>query len=358
MKAITIHQPWAWLIAEGVKPYENRSWKTAYRGPLAIHVGAPSTWKEAAVVATLDDLVESGMLPADRRPTLEVLRGELGQVIAVSELRDCKTSEEAKAGPGGAWVNDSGFAFDLADVRRVKPIALTGKQQLFNVEDDVAEQLQADAGEGRTEPMAPPTYAITWEELVGEKPTARPRSNDEEKAAQRGHARRVDGYTEADLERADRGVYQHRPHGDLPLEQKWAVRVTMPGGAVLYDSARVGDDGLFELESEAWAHLNAWDVAQAERHQTREVLRAARRNMLPERLDESDGARDVMERHKAQVQKLIKECHDDSLTLRAEARDPEVAITMDQGAFVVAPAKSLTDGTIGRRWWGAAKVEG
>lgn len=39
MKAITITQPWATLIAQGHKRIETRSWSTTYRGPLAIHAG-------------------------------------------------------------------------------------------------------------------------------------------------------------------------------------------------------------------------------------------------------------------------------------------------------------------------------
>lgn len=37
MKAITTWQPHASLIAIGAKPIESRSWRTQYRGPLAIH---------------------------------------------------------------------------------------------------------------------------------------------------------------------------------------------------------------------------------------------------------------------------------------------------------------------------------
>jgi hypothetical protein len=37
MKALTVQQPWATLIAVGAKQIETRSWKTDYRGPLAIH---------------------------------------------------------------------------------------------------------------------------------------------------------------------------------------------------------------------------------------------------------------------------------------------------------------------------------
>ena len=39
MKALTITQPWATLIAIGAKRFETRGWSTPYRGPLAIHAG-------------------------------------------------------------------------------------------------------------------------------------------------------------------------------------------------------------------------------------------------------------------------------------------------------------------------------
>lgn len=39
MKALTLHQPWASLVALGVKRIETRSWSTSYRGALAIHAG-------------------------------------------------------------------------------------------------------------------------------------------------------------------------------------------------------------------------------------------------------------------------------------------------------------------------------
>jgi ASCH domain len=37
MKALSVRQPWAWLIIAGHKDVENRSWTTTYRGPLLIH---------------------------------------------------------------------------------------------------------------------------------------------------------------------------------------------------------------------------------------------------------------------------------------------------------------------------------
>jgi len=40
MKALTLWQPWATLMAIGAKRWETRSWRMAYRGPLAIYAAA------------------------------------------------------------------------------------------------------------------------------------------------------------------------------------------------------------------------------------------------------------------------------------------------------------------------------
>ena len=44
MKALTICQPYAEMIANHEKPIENRTWPTSYRGPLAIHAGKSRAW--------------------------------------------------------------------------------------------------------------------------------------------------------------------------------------------------------------------------------------------------------------------------------------------------------------------------
>lgn len=40
MKALTLWQPWASLVALGEKRVETRCWSTKYRGPIAIHAAA------------------------------------------------------------------------------------------------------------------------------------------------------------------------------------------------------------------------------------------------------------------------------------------------------------------------------
>lgn len=43
MKALSIKQPWASLIAHGIKDIENITWKTQFRGRIFIHAsGTPA----------------------------------------------------------------------------------------------------------------------------------------------------------------------------------------------------------------------------------------------------------------------------------------------------------------------------
>jgi hypothetical protein len=39
LKALSVQQPWAWLLAHGHKDVENRSWRTKHRGEFLIHAG-------------------------------------------------------------------------------------------------------------------------------------------------------------------------------------------------------------------------------------------------------------------------------------------------------------------------------
>ena len=47
MKALSIKQPWASLIAHGIKDIENRTWKTHFRGKIYIHASAKSAGNTA-----------------------------------------------------------------------------------------------------------------------------------------------------------------------------------------------------------------------------------------------------------------------------------------------------------------------
>jgi hypothetical protein len=61
VKALTLWQPWATLIAIGAKTIETRSWATDYRGPLAIHAAKRSPRLNELTPEIEDALVAAGV---------------------------------------------------------------------------------------------------------------------------------------------------------------------------------------------------------------------------------------------------------------------------------------------------------
>lgn len=82
MRALSLTQPWATLIATGQKSIETRNWATAYRGPLAIHAakGYPAEAQRF-----------TGILFGDGRLTE---RPPLGAVVAVAWLVSIRKTED------------------------------------------------------------------------------------------------------------------------------------------------------------------------------------------------------------------------------------------------------------------------
>lgn len=85
MKAITLTQPWATLMAYRCKQIETRSWYTDYRGPIAIHaaaglgpVGGRRGLRALCECAPFDSVLESIGFDADSLP--------LGVVLATGAL--------------------------------------------------------------------------------------------------------------------------------------------------------------------------------------------------------------------------------------------------------------------------------
>lgn len=124
MKALSIRQPWAWLIAHGYKDVENRTWATPFRGRFLLH--ASKTFDldgEAWVRATFPAIP----LPA---------RGEIatGGIVGEAVLTDCV--EGAHPSP---WFNGA-VAFVL-DQRRALPFApCKGRLGFFDVPGELAGQ--------------------------------------------------------------------------------------------------------------------------------------------------------------------------------------------------------------------------
>lgn len=83
MKALTLRQPWASLVAVGAKRIETRSWLTKYRGPLAIHAAATRIRSGDIRRKRLPPEIEKALLPAAAARVAREWPGELGRGVPV-----------------------------------------------------------------------------------------------------------------------------------------------------------------------------------------------------------------------------------------------------------------------------------
>lgn len=128
--AITVHQPWAELLALGLKDVENRGWETDYRGALAIHAGL--RWVEGDVVACLDELEAVEIITRAQRPSLEIMRAHLGHVIGVGDMFDCSPADTHPS----AWAIPGSWAFSIRSMRRLPdPVRVRGERGLFELQE-------------------------------------------------------------------------------------------------------------------------------------------------------------------------------------------------------------------------------
>lgn len=99
MKAITIKQPWASLIATGLKDIENRSWKTNYRGRVLIHAAA-SPVKEG--LAALNNKQLFDLMQRENWET-EFENLPNGAIVGSVEIVDCVQNHPSKWAQEGFW---------------------------------------------------------------------------------------------------------------------------------------------------------------------------------------------------------------------------------------------------------------
>lgn len=117
MKALSIRQPWAWLIAHGFKPVENRTWHTSYRGDILIHAGL--VWDGqglASVLATFPEM-------RSRLPQ----QFDLGGIVGRAQLRDCVQQHPSP------WFTGP-YGFVLAEPQPLPFVRMPGQLSMFDVD--------------------------------------------------------------------------------------------------------------------------------------------------------------------------------------------------------------------------------
>jgi hypothetical protein len=159
IKAISLWQPWASAIALGAKTIETRSWRTSYRGPLAIHAAKRLNQAELIHLSciwgwqgALKPLIDKCPVRNNSKFLEDVL--PFGAIVAVCNLVDCRptgsfTQKEldTRRRPEGEYaelyvwtermMGDFGlerFGWVLENIRAIEPFPVTGRQGLFEVE--------------------------------------------------------------------------------------------------------------------------------------------------------------------------------------------------------------------------------
>lgn len=127
MKALSIRQPWAWLIIYGGKDIENRTWNTKFRGRFLVHASAGCTkkqWAEAVSFALKAGVIKH---PADVPPINEL---ELGCIIGSVELADCVDTSDSPW-----YMGHKGFVLKNPTPTPITPYK--GRLGFFEVADDL-----------------------------------------------------------------------------------------------------------------------------------------------------------------------------------------------------------------------------
>lgn len=134
MKALTLTQPWAQLVAIGAKKIETRSWSTNYRGWLAIHAGKSKPAYARHYTHNSESIVDA--FAGTRMTFYNMPRGV---IVAVAQLIACRP---ILGDPETAGEKDFGdftpgrFAWYLENVIVVDPvIPCQGTLGLFDVPD-------------------------------------------------------------------------------------------------------------------------------------------------------------------------------------------------------------------------------
>src|ERR1043165_1458437 len=160
MKALTLTQPWATLIAIGAKRIETRSWGTDFHGQIAIHavkglspVGGKRGLADQCTMAAFADALRRGGYALGAETYLNDKPLPLGAIVAVAVLDrvrriDMKLRAEVMAQtitPNEIDFGDytSGrYAWFLESVLPLaEPIPCNGALSLWDVPEDVNRQI-------------------------------------------------------------------------------------------------------------------------------------------------------------------------------------------------------------------------
>lgn len=119
-KALSIRQPWAWLITHGYKDVENRTWNTRFRGLCYIHASRMLDVKGLEYLKVMHPEI----------PLPEPCEYQLGGIIGEVELTHVIRPGEP---PQSDWHEEGLYGFYLRSPRPLPLRPLRGRQGFFNI---------------------------------------------------------------------------------------------------------------------------------------------------------------------------------------------------------------------------------
>jgi hypothetical protein len=144
MKALSLTQPWAWLVLHGGKNIENRRWNTQFRGEFLLHAAKGMKRADYESAQQLADQL-LGYQFAHDMPLPEQL--ERGGIVGVAELFDVVPPEKdlPESFRGSIrWHFPEQFGFRLRNVRPLPFLPCKGALGFwgnFEIRDGKAVQL-------------------------------------------------------------------------------------------------------------------------------------------------------------------------------------------------------------------------
>ena len=133
MKAVTISQPYASIIASGEKWIENRTWPTSYRGAIAIHAGKGTQYLDKDELKEYPSgcVIAVGKLVACIDLTKIECMGHLPEyqderIPGTKNITWAKALEHEHCEGPWCWI--------LEDVRAVEHVPVRGAQGLWEYE--------------------------------------------------------------------------------------------------------------------------------------------------------------------------------------------------------------------------------
>lgn len=143
IKALSVKQPWAWLLRKGHKNIENRSWKTNYRGWFFIHTGQqPDVERYDEACRMLREYNGKEIPPIEDLNT--------GGIVGKAELVDCV---DRHVSPW--WMDDTDYGFVIEFAHFVPFRECPGQMRFFEPDLDLSDEEPKVSGNKESDTKGP-----------------------------------------------------------------------------------------------------------------------------------------------------------------------------------------------------------